>query len=73
MNVREHDGASIGAANHELGGADAQMQRPAERRAAQQRDAPAGNESERGHPFARHARCVDGGDHSAVIGREMIS
>ena len=68
----EHDGARVGAADHQFGRPDAQVQRTTERRAAQHRDPLARDEPERGHPLGGHARGVDGGDGAGVIGCEVV-
>ena len=72
MDVREHDGARVEAADHELRRPDAQMQRPAEGRPAQHRDPLAGNEAQSRHPLGGHSGRVDRGDGPGVIGSEMV-
>ncbi len=52
VDLGERDGARVGAADHQLGRPDAQVQRPAEGRAAQHRD-PLARDEARGPPSAR--------------------
>ena len=49
--VVEQDRACVGAADHELGRPDPQVQRAAKRCPAQHGDAAAGLEAQRGHPL----------------------